>query len=564
MNREAIYHCSSFSYAYPVEKDVLCVRLMAQQDDIKEVKVYFRNLYEHERPMETVPMERILNDGLHDIYEARIQVKEKRFKYMFEIHSDEHIFYTSDGFLQEWTENNCFFYPYINPDEILEMPDWAEGKLIYQILVDRFWNGDPGNNPKGCRAWEELPDGETYYGGDFEGVIQKLPYLEKLGVDILYINPVFSSPTYHKYDIRDYYRIEDIFGGKEVFKKLVDCVHARGMRLVLDGVFNHCSVHHPFFQDVLKNGPKSEYREWFCLYSYPVEEVKANYDSFGGLVPSMPRWNTANYQVIEYLTESAAYWTEYLNVDGWRLDVADEVAHIFWKEFRRRLKGIRPDILLLGEIWNHASQWMCGDEMHTVTNYKFRNAILEYAQGYLSEKKFWQKIDNVRMLYKTPMHTYLVNLAGSHDVARLGTVLKDSESVKLVLLTLLTFQGMPLLYYGDEIGMEGGEDPDNRRAMQWSHADECLLAAVAKTGRFRKEHEILQKGNLSPIETEEHLLAFSRSYKGEKLNVYLNFHEEQALLPKKKEAILFWEGEVDIEEDYLRIKKGGMIITSGE
>lgn len=558
MNRAAVYHCSSFSYAYPVEKDVLCVRLLTQKDDVRKVKVHFRNLYEHMAPMTVVPMEKLFSDGLHDMYEARIQVKERRFKYLFEIESDEQVFYTSDGFMEDWKENNCFFYPYSNMDEVLKMPKWAEGKFIYQVLVDRFRDGNPENNPEGCKGWEEIPDNMTYYGGDFEGLIQELPYLEKMGVDILYLSPVFASPTYHKYDIMDYYKIEDIYGGKEGLKKLVEEAHAKGIKVVLDGVFNHCSSKHPFFKDVMEKGQESAYCDWFCIYNYPVNEEKGNYESFGNLVPNMPRWNTVNPEVIDYLTETAVYWTNYLNIDGWRLDVADEVAHTFWKEFQRRLYLVREDILIIGEIWNHASQWMCGDEMHTVTNYKFRNAILAYAKGSIEEEEFWQQIDMVRELYKTPMHTFLVNLAGSHDVERIQNIFPDSKMVRAILMTVMTFQGMPLIYYGDEIGMTGDEDPDNRRAMQWNHMDKKLLETIRRIGMFRKGNAVLQKGNLKPIQNEQHLLAFSREYEGDKVEVYINFHDETVLLMNGQ--VLFAESAVCSETE-ARLEKGGMLIV---
>lgn len=563
MNRAAIFHCSAFSGAYPVSEDMLCIRLWTGQDDAAAVKVHFRNLYEHEAPMMVAPMEKLYFDGQRDIYEARIQVTEKRFKYLFEIWGDEHIFYTSDGFLTDWQEGNCFFYPYINADELPDLPEWAEGRLIYQVLVDRFKNGNPDNDPAGCRDWGALPDSHTYYGGDFEGLADELPYFEALGAEILYLSPVFASPTYHKYDICDYYRIEDIYGGGDGLGRLVAKAHSRGIRIILDGVFNHCSSSHPFFRDVLEKQQASPYWDWFCIYGTPVSETAANYDSFGGLVPQMPRWNTANPAVIDYLTETAVYWTRQLGVDGWRLDVADEVAHRFWRELQRKLKAVREDILIIGEIWNHASQWLCGDEMHTVTNYKFRNAILEYAKGRLDAPAFWQAIDRVRGLYKTPVHTYLVNLAGSHDVARIFNVLGDKELVRAVLMTLLMFQGMPLIYYGDEIGMDGGDDPDNRRAMDWAHPDRQLQSSVARVGQFRKAHEALRRGRMTPIHDPWQLLAFSRQYNGERLDIYVNFKNTAVVLPVE-DACIFMEGNVSRQKAGISIGKGGMVVICGQ
>jgi hypothetical protein len=253
MERAAIYHISEHNYAYAVDGDTLAVRLRAKKNDLERVVVHYKNLYDHTSRPKELSMEKILSDGISDLFEARIIVKEKRFKYYFELFSPgERIFYTSDGFLESVDEKNCFFYPYINDDDIFRPPSWAEGEIIYQIFVDRFYDGDPSNNPPGTIPFGTPPGRESYYGGDLEGVILKLDYVAGLGAKIIYLNPIFLSNSYHKYDIIDYYSIDGTFGKAEDLARLVEAAHERGMKVVLDGVFNHCSSSNPLFMDVLE------------------------------------------------------------------------------------------------------------------------------------------------------------------------------------------------------------------------------------------------------------------------------------------------------------------------
>jgi glycosidase len=334
-----------------------------------------------------------------------------------------------------------------------------------------------------------------------------MDYISSLGTSMIYLSPVFLSPTYHKYDTIDYYTVESAYGGEDALKEMTDTAHARGMAVILDGVFNHSSNLHPFFQDVVKKGRQSPYYDWYCI-SRPPEEGDFAYDSFGGLVPEMPRWNTANPKVADYLIQAACYWTERLSLDGWRLDVADEIPHGFWKKFRSQLHKINPDIILIGEIWNHASGWLMGDELDTSTNYKFRNAMLALAKGAISCMEFWNKIAANLRLYKKPVWPYLVNMLGSHDTVRLHTEVKDGKKASLALLCSLCFEGIQLIYYGDEAAMTGGEDPDNRRAMQWG-ANPSFIAEVQKLGGLRRRSHVLRCGDTVPV-MHRTLLCFER------------------------------------------------------
>lgn len=556
MNKAAIFHVSEYTYAYPVSPDSLRIRLIAAQGDLKGARVRYRNLYEHDRAMSTAVMSKILSDSEHDVFEARITVEEKRFKYYFELEGDEGLYYTSDGFLQNVTENNCFFYPYINDDEIFTLPKWAKGAIVYQILVDRFFCGANQNGFPDCSTTKDISDRDILYGGDFDGIIQKLNYISSLGTKIIYLSPIFVSPTYHKYDTIDYYTVESVYGGEEGLKKLVNAIHEHGMSVVLDGVFNHSSNQHPFFQDIILKGKKSKYSDWYNIYTYP-EDGELTYNSFGGLVPEMPRWNTSNPAVAEYLTNAACHWTRQLSLDGWRLDVADEIPHSFWKYFRTRLKEVNPEILLIGEIWNHASGWLLGDELDTCTNYKYRNAVLSLANNIYGCKEFWKNISANLRLYKTPLWSYLVNVMGSHDTVRLHTQIEDERKAGLALLCTLCFEGMPLIYYGDEVGMNGGDDPDNRRAMRWE-VFPALTAEVQAIGKLRNSFQALRCGTTIPLE-QDSLLCFDRSIDENTIRVTANFGDYEKPI-RLNGTVLFTRYTDSVRCDELSLLPGGLLL----
>ncbi len=519
-----IVHFSDYLFAYPVAADKINVRIRVRSNVFSEVKVFFKNLYDHGPEIFEKEMKIILDDGVHALYEATLAVKERHFKYYFELRAGADVFaYTADGIMKNPAPCNYFYYPAVNACDIIAPPAWAEGEIIYQIWIDRFYDGDPLNNPPGVKMWGAPPDRGAYYGGDFAGIIKKLDYLRSLGAKILYLSPLFYSPSYHKYDVADYYKIEEIYGGEEGLKELVDAAHAKGMKIVLDCVFNHCSAENELFRDVIEKGASSPYRDWFYIYDFPVDASRCNYDTFAGAVPEMPRFNTANPEVIAYLTDVARYWTEKLDIDGWRLDVADEVASSFWREFRRKLKAVKPDILIFGEVWNHASKWMQGDQFDTVTNYKYRQWLIEFARGKIDALAFWRKICGNKMLYKTPSFNYLVNLIGSHDTARFRTTVADERIHYLALALTLTFEGMPLIYYGDEVGLEGDEDPDNRRAFPWEATGKEELEFIRAVCRFRESSPALKKGDMTLLAAGPRFLAFKRSHGTDAVVVAVNF-----------------------------------------
>jgi glycosidase len=559
MNYSAVTHFSDYTYAYAISKDTLNIRLKVGLDQFNKIGIYYKNLYDHSDKIFYQEMNKILTTKDAQMYETSITLKERHFKYYFElITNEETIFFTADGFTSKAIPANYFYYPVINYDDILSLPSWASGGLIYQVLVDRFFDGNRDNNPPLVKNVNCLPDRNTYYGGDFAGLIEKLDYIKSLGVKIIYLSPVFQSPTYHKYDVQDYYQIEAIYGGEKGLKQLVNQVHQYDMKIILDVAFNHCSILNELFQDVIKNGEKSKYAKWFIIDSFPLNLDKCNYDSFAGVVPSMPRFDTSNKEVSDYLVNVALDWTKKLEIDGWRLDVGDEVATSLWRELHRKLKEYNPDIILIGEIWNVASKWMQGDQFDSVTNYKYRSHFQDFLTDKIDSTSFWNLINANKLNYKTPSWNYLINLLGSHDTIRSFTFLQDRDLHFLAIKFTLTFEGMPLIYYGDEIGMEGDVDPDNRRVFNWDLINNSDTNSIKELSAFRIKSEILKKGSLTAIKTNSKVLAFIRTYKEQSLLVVANFTTLDQYLEIKVKNSVF--GNSKILDNCLLVNKMSLSI----
>lgn len=520
-----LFHQPAFPFVSAVSPTALSVRVYAEKGAVSEMFVLFKNVYDHPAPYRKIPMEQAGTGTRFEVYEALIEVPERHFRYYFALGTSEGPkVLTAEGIVDPSPNPDSFLVPMVNPGDVWKIPAWAEGVLVYQVLVDRFFDGDPSNNPVPVRPVTELPDRNTYYGGDFSGLVAKLGYLKELGVGLLYLSPVFRSPSYHKYDTSDYESVEAVYGGKEGLRDLVLAAHAKGIRIMLDGVFNHCSSDHPFFRDLLENQENSRFRDWFEPYGFPVSFEKANYNNFANQVPKMPRFNTANPEVASYLSGIAARWTRELGIDGWRLDVADEVAHPFWRTFRETIRRANPEALIVGESWSFADPWMHGDEWDTFTNYRFRKWTLDFSQGKFGARELWERLEDNRMRYPSPAGNLLVNLLGSHDTERLFRALGSHRAEHFLLMAfLLLYPGIPLIYYGDEGALDGGTDPDNRRAMDWDAVRSPETGFLADLGRLRESSPALRRGKIEPLPSPEKVLVFRRVLDRESWLAVLNF-----------------------------------------
>lgn len=381
--------------------------------------------------------------------------------------------------------SNFFCFPYINPRDLLQTPQWVQSTVWYHIFPDRFANGRPDISPANVQPWGTEPTQDNFMGGDLWGVIDKLDYLQDLGINGLYFCPIFTANANHRYDTIDYFNVDPSLGGNEAFKVLVEQAHRRGMKVMLDAVFNHVGDQHPLWLDVVAKGQDSPYHDWFWIHQFPVYEDKPRdqwdgknlrYETFGN-VAAMPKLNTENSECRAYLLDVARRWVEDFDIDGWRLDVCNEVDHDFWREFRRVVKTIKPDCYILGEVWHDASAWLGGDQYDSVMNYPLTQAILDYFALDISDKQsFIWDVSRSYVAYSRVANEAMFNLLDSHDTSRIVSLCGDNKDrAKLAYLFMFTQVGTPCIYYGGEVALSGARgmgSEANRRCMVWDDHDQ--------------------------------------------------------------------------------------------
>lgn len=361
----------------------------------------------------------------------------------------------------------------------LVTPGWVQDAIFYQIFPDRFANGDEGNDPFGTVPWGSAPTNDAFMGGDLVGINQKLGYLKSLGVTALYLNPIFKAPSNHKYDVTDYENVDPTLGGNKAFTDLVDNLHASDMKIVLDGVFNHTSHQHSWFRDVRDHGPSSKYASFYDVWNHPIRYTRdkdgvlrtSDYKSWWGYA-TLPELRTDRPEVRDYFIRSKdsimRRWLRDGKIDGWRMDVADEVEHDFWKEARTAIKQENPEAYLLAENWHDASDYLKGDEFDAAMNYRYfqQPATDFFARKNISADEF---VGRLRNNYPEAAQRAAFNLLGSHDTPRFITEAGgDWYRMRPAAIFQMTYVGAPVVYYGDEIGMEGGKDPGSRGSFEWA------------------------------------------------------------------------------------------------
>lgn len=405
-------------------------------------------------------------------------------------------------------------------------PSWLEDTVFYQIFPERFFNGDPANDPPQVSPWGEKPQLFNFFGGDLAGIIEKISYLQELGINGLYLNPIFDAPSNHKYDTRDYLRISPEFGDLRTYLRLVGELHKAGIRLILDGVFNHTGDQFWAFRDLMAKGKDSPYHQWYHCRQYPVcQEPNPNYECWWG-IKTLPKLNYSSPDLVRYILQVVEYWTK-TGIDGWRLDVPNEVIREFWPVFRRLVKSINPDAYIVGEIWEDATPWLKGDMFDAVMNYCLRDLMVSFfAKGETDAAGFDRGLCDLRARHSEQVTRSMFNLLGSHDTPRFLTLCKGKkEKMLLTLLFLLTYPGVPVIYYGDEIGMTGEKDPDCRKTMIWDETlrDKEIFHAVKALIRLRKNKEALKKGEFrTAVAGNNGVYGYWRIYGESRLLVLLN------------------------------------------
>ena len=615
-----------------------------------EVKIRFRTARENVEHVyfcageERTEMKLASRDRLFDFYETHITVDEEAVKYYFEVHAGGKVcFFNKMGPRKEL---DSFFNYEITPG--FSTPDWAKGAVFYQIYVDRFSNGDPSNDVLDreyiyigepvtrVTDWNKYPAKmgvREFYGGDLQGVLDHLDYLQELGVDVLYLNPIFVSPSNHKYDIQDYDYVDPHFttiavdegevlpegslnniqatkyisrvtdkrnleASNAFFVKFVEEVHRRGMRVILDGVFNHCGSFNKWMDAerlyenqygyekgayVDKNSPYHNYFKFYNEEEWPYNE---EYDGWWGH-RTLPKLNyEESRQLYEYILKIGRKWVSPpYNVDGWRLDVAadlgygEEMNHQFWRDFRTAVKEANPEAIILAEHYDDPREWLEGDQWDTVMNY---NAFMEPVTWFFtgmekhSDEKRSDLLGNTRafldsMMYHMSRFQYpsllvSMNELSNHDHSRfltrtnqtvgrtesMGPEAADANVNKGIMraavMLQMTWPGAPTLYYGDEAGVTGWTDPDNRRTYPWGHEDQELIEYHRKMIRIHKEHEALLTGSLKYLEGAYKVICYGRFTAHEKMVVLINGGFDEA-----KVRVPVWEIGVTEEEELQRI-----------
>ncbi|WP_320677377.1 glycoside hydrolase family 13 protein [Prochlorococcus sp. MIT 1300] len=375
--------------------------------------------------------------------------------------------------------------------DLLDSPPlWVAKAVVYQIFPDRFRRSGrvEAQDNVVLQPWGSDPTQHGFQGGDLYGVIQGLDHLQDLGVTCIYLNPVFCSAANHRYHTYDYFNVDPLLGGNEALFALIEALHLRGMRIILDGVFNHCGRGFWAFHHLLENGEKSPYREWFLVHKWPLTPYPRQSEECGYSCwwndPALPKFNHHNAYVCDYLTSVACYWIE-KGIDGWRLDVADEVPMSFWRNFREKVKSINNEAWIVGEIWGDARPWLDGKQFDGVMNYRIGWSSLSWASPKPLRKIYknpdypLKNIDSLSFIrvikttvdwYQEEVNCGQLNLLDSHDVPRaLDTLCGDINALKLALFLLFLQQGAPCIYYGTEIGLCGGIEPSCREAFLWEH-----------------------------------------------------------------------------------------------
>ncbi len=578
-----IYHEGKSKYAYLYDKDTVHLRLFASKNKCSKIEVIFGDPFNwgpneiddkwewKTENNESSIMIKEYTTNQFDHFFVEVQPKYKRMRYAFLI--DDTYLYGSREIINikekpELLKDhfNYFNFPFLNEEDIFNAPSWVEDQIWYSIFPERFSNGDATINPKNTLKWGETEEysNNQRFGGDLRGIINRLDYIKESGFTGIYMTPIFESDSSHKYDVNNYFKIDKAFGSNEVLGELVEKAHNLGLKVMLDAVFNHCGFRHPFFLDVVRNGKESIYYDCFYVIdeSKPLinfelnedntinresakaifkDKDKLNYRTFA-FTPFMPKMNTNHPLMKEHLLNVAKYWIDEYDIDGWRLDVSDEVSHKFWRDFRTEVKSSKDDAYIIGENWANSIPWLQGDQYDGVMNYEILFPLWNYfgtnidRHSQYTSTEFKYKVNQVLTTYPKNVLKSLYNLVDSHDTTRILEICSNNINlVKLPYLFMFTLPGAPSIYYGGEIGLTGKHDPDNRRCMEWNVDNQNLdIKTHIKTLiNLRNTYNAFKHHTIKWLETndkEEYLI-----YQKEDLTFIISkrYKENTITLPKE-------------------------------
>lgn len=529
--------------AHGVDEEHVLLRLRAARGDLDFCTLHYADRACRLTPVvfTSAPMEVVARDEYFDYFEVILEGAYKRLCYYFELGGGgERILYYGDLFSDRLVDDRSEYYqfPYNRREDIAAPPAWAKDAVIYNIFPDSFASARRSiTGVPTRRDWNGAAT-RGKLGGTLRGIAENVDYLKELGVNAIYINPIFAAGEYHKYDLLDYYHVDPCFGTDEDFRALVRVCHENGLRVIIDGVFNHCGWRFFAFEDVVRNGERSRYRDWFYRLSFPVErpddpEAYPGYECFG-YERLMPKLNTGNPEVVDYFCDVGRHWLREYGIDGWRLDVASEVNDGFWRAFRKAAKAEAPDAILIGEVWESAGHWLDGSMFDSTMNYDFRKHCRRFfAEGDIDAFEFDARVTDMRLRYRRNMLYAQLNLLDSHDASRfLSLCGGDQARLELAVLFQMTFPGMPSVFYGDEQGLTGLREEDYRQPMTWSE-EGALYRFYKEAIALRGEEPALRGGGYRTLAAERGsgLYAFARGCEGEEVLVAFNLGAAAAPLP---------------------------------
>ena len=528
-------------FAFALDDTHYIFRLRTGKGEAESVWFYYadRAVMTPKLQFAPLPMEKFRTDRYFDWYEIRLETRFERIAYYFELQNGvETLFYYGDCYEMAGTPTRADYFqlPFNHRADRFAAPAWTRDAVVYNIFPDSFAAGKrlaPNGAPP-CR------------GGTVRGVTENLDYIASLGFNCIYLNPIFAARSYHRYDTLDYYRIDPHMGAEDDLRDLVRRAHALGIRVILDGVFNHVSSDHPFFRDVLEKGRASRY--YSCFYALPeTPRLPAagelpGYTCFS-YVADMPKTNTADPFLRQYFCDVGAYWVRKFDVDGWRLDVANELDDGFLRAFRASVKAAKSDALIVGEVWENAAHYLGGDMLDSAMNYDFRRYCRRFfAEQTVDAETFDTNVSTLLLRYNENALFAQLNLLDSHDVSRfLSLCGGKTERMELAVLLQMTFPGMPCVFYGDEKGLCGESEPEYRRPMAWD-ASSPLEEVYRRMIALRKTHPALRYGSFHTELACGGVYRYSRVWNGTKITVAMNLGAEP-VKAEKRGTLLLKKGE---------------------
>ena len=527
-------------YAHALDDDTYVFRLRTKREDVQRCVFYYadRAVMEPTLTFSRADMSLVRRDSIYDWFEITISIGYPRVAYFFELcGGGETVYYLGDCFEQDWQQarSDYFQLPFNLRADRLTVPDWVHDAVVYNIFPDSFATSRRYISRKSSHGVYDGQTVKSLLGGTVNGIRENLDYIKELGCNCIYLNPLFAANAYHKYDIIDYMHVDPLRGTDEDFRALVREAHEMGMRVIIDGVFNHISSGHPFFRDVLKKGRTSPYYDWFYQLPehprLPLPGKRPEYLCFA-YVSHMPKTNTANPDMREYFCRVGAYWVREFDVDGWRLDVANEVDDGFLRAFRDAVKKEKADALIIGEVWENALHYFNGCMLDSAMNYDFRRFCTRFmAERTLDAAQFDTRVSSLLMRCQKQDLPAQLNLLDSHDVSRFLTVCGgDRDRAELAVLFQMTFPGMPGIFYGDEKGLTGQTEPEYRRPMEFDRED-GMEAVYRRFIALRREHIALRRGEFRTVFTQKSVYGYRLCHESECVTVYMNAGSEGIKIP---------------------------------